>query len=279
MNWVDLILNIAGLLLWLNWRVGKDDPVGKRTPATLVGTLRRAEPLRMQRWHLPYALGALILLRAVFYWMIGSALGWAGSLNLGVITLSFRSDRYGHDWFGRILLFSILSFALTLGIFYSCLLLLSILKGPKPIQDFVRIQLGGMDGWSSTIKLILPFAATVVCWSLVSWLLVRLQIIPPVPESRRLIEAAIIGLEGYLIWKFPVALILGLHLLNSYIYFGRHPVWNYADVTAQSILRPLNKIPLRFWKVDLAPIVGIAVVFAVAQLAGAGLHALYLRSF
>ena len=65
MNWVDFILNIAGLLLWLNWRAGKGDPLGKRTPATLVGTLRRAEPLRMQWWHLPLVLGAFLFLRAV----------------------------------------------------------------------------------------------------------------------------------------------------------------------------------------------------------------------
>src|SRR5580658_3341430 len=136
MNWVDLILNIAGLLLWFNWRAGKIDPMGKRTPATLIGTLRSAAPEKMRRWELPAVLGALIFLRAVFYWLIGPALRWAGILNLGIISLSFRSD-----WFGRILLFSFLSYALTLGIFYSWLLLLSLLKGPRPVQDFVRLQL------------------------------------------------------------------------------------------------------------------------------------------
>jgi hypothetical protein len=32
---IDLILNLAGLLLWLNWRSVRFDPLGKRTPATL----------------------------------------------------------------------------------------------------------------------------------------------------------------------------------------------------------------------------------------------------
>ena len=137
MSWVDFILNIAGLLLWLNWRAGKGDPLGKRTPATLIGTLRSAAPQRTGRWDLPVVLGALIFLRAVLYWLLGPALRWAGILNLGVISLSFRSDL-----FGRILLFSLLSFLLTLGIFYSWLVLFSLLKGPKPIHDFVRMQLG-----------------------------------------------------------------------------------------------------------------------------------------
>lgn len=279
-NWVDLILNIAGLLLWLNWRAGNVDPLRKRTPATLVGTLRRAEPARMQRWHVPAILGGLVFFRAVFYWLIGSGLGWVGSLNLGVTSLSFRSDQYGHDWFWRILLFSILSFALSLGIMYSWLLLLSLLKGPKPIHDFVRMQLGRIDSWGGGIRFILPFVVTAVVWWLASWMLAWLHIVPqPVSELRRLEEAAIIGMEGYLIWKFPIAMLLALHLLNSYIYFGRHPVWDYVDATARALLRPLRKIPLRIGRVDFAPVAGIAIVFLVAEFAEPGLRALYERSF
>jgi hypothetical protein len=73
MGLIDFILNLAGLLLWLNWRSIRFDPLGKRTPATLVGTLRRAEPSRLRRWHLLAVLGGLLLLRALFYWQIGSA--------------------------------------------------------------------------------------------------------------------------------------------------------------------------------------------------------------
>ncbi len=125
---IDFILNLAGLLLWLTWRSARFDPLVKRTPATLIGTLRRAEPRRLRRWHLLAALGGLLLLRAGFYWQIGSALHpvWTGTLDLGVIPLSFRSDS-----FSRMVLYSIFSFALTLGVFYLWLLLLSILAGPE----------------------------------------------------------------------------------------------------------------------------------------------------
>ncbi len=99
MNWVDLILNIAGLLLWLNWRAGKADPLGKRTPATLIGTLRSAAPQKIRRWDVPAVLAGLIFSRAVFYWLIGPALHWSGTINLGVITLSFRSDKFGSGFF------------------------------------------------------------------------------------------------------------------------------------------------------------------------------------
>lgn len=273
MSWVDFILNIAGLLLWLNWRASKSDPLGKRTPATLIGTLRSAAPQRTRRWDLPVVLGAFIFLRAVLYWLLGPALRWAGTLNLGVISLSFRSD-----WFGRILLFSLLSFLLTLGIFYSWLVLLSLLKGPKPIRDFVRMQLGRIDDWPDGIKWFLPLIVTVICWLLASWLLQTMGIIPrPASETWRVGESLVIASQSYLIWKFPIAALLVLHLLNSYIYFGRHPIWNYADATAETLLRPLAKIPLRIGKVDFAPIIGIALVFFIAEFAGRGIGLLYRR--
>ena len=273
MNWVDLILNIAGLLLWLNWRAGKADPLGKRTPATLIGTLRSAAPRKMRRWDVPLVLAALIFLRAVFYWLIGPALRWSGTLNLGIISLSFRSDK-----FGRILLFSALSFALALGIFYSCIILFSLLKGPKPVHDFVRMQLGQIDGWARAVKWFLPLVVTAVCWWLVSWLLAWLQIVPQPSPARRIEEGLIIATQGYLLWQFPIAAILVLYLLNSYIYFGRHPIWNYVDGTAQTLLRPLKVIPfLRIGKVDFKPVVGIAMVFLIAQFAEWGVVVLYKR--
>ena len=273
MNWVDFILNVAGLLVWLNWRAGKGDPLGRRTPATLVGTLRRAEPLRMQRWHLPLVLGAFLFLRGFLYWQIGPALRWTATLDLGVISPSFRSD-----WFGRILLFSILSFALTLGIFYSWLLLLSLLKGPRPVQDFVRLQLGRIDGWSPGLKLALPPVVAAISWWLVSWVLAWLQIdTEPTSTFCRIEESLIIAVQSYLTWKFPIAALLTLYLLNSYIYFGRHPLWNYINVTSQALLRPLKKIPLRVGKADFTPVVGIALVFLIAELAERGLSSLYVR--
>jgi uncharacterized protein YggT (Ycf19 family) len=272
-GFVDFILNLAGLLLWINWRSVRFDPLHKRTPATLIGTLRRAAPSRWRRWHLLAAIVALLVLRALFYWQIGSVTHWAGKLDLGVITLFFPSDS-----FGRILLFSGFSFGLTLGIFYLCLLLLSILSGPEPVHRLVRIPLGGIDRWPRGIKFILPFALTAPVWWSASWLLVWLQIIPePVSVLHRIEESIVIGLGGYPIWKFPAGALLVLYLLNSYIYFGKHPFWNYVNATAQTLLSPLHKIPLRLGKMDFAPVVGIIIVFFIAELVRHGLVLLYMR--
>jgi len=273
MGLIDFILNLAGLLLWLNWRSTRFDPLGKRRPATLIGTLRLAEPKRMRRWHLLAALGGLLLLRAVFYWQIGSAAGWTGNLNLGVISLSFRSDSFGH-YFVRMLLFSSLSFGLMLGIVYYWLLLLSILAGPEPpsFHRLVRMPLGGIDRWPRWLKLLLPLIVTASGWWLASWPLAWLQVIPqPVSPAHRIEESLVIALGSYLVWKYVAGALLVLHLLNSYIYFGQQPFWGYVNAAARTLLSPLSAVPLRLEKVDFAPLVGIVLIFLFTHFAQNGI--------
>ena len=243
MGIIDFILNLAGLLLWLNWRSLRFDPLGKRTPATLIGTLRRAEPQRLRRWHLLAVLGGLLLLRAVLYWQIGSGVGWAaGKLNLGVIELSFRSDS-----FGRMLLFSIFSFGLTLGVFYLWLLLLSILAGPEPFHRLVRMQLGPIDRWPRGVKFILPLVSTalaVVAGELAAGVAGHRA---TAGFGRRIGSKNRWSSAWAVIWpgNLLAGALLVLHLLNSYIYFGKHPFWNYVNAEAQTLLRPLRAVPLR----------------------------------
>jgi hypothetical protein len=299
---IDFILNLAGLLLWLNWRSIRFDPLGKRTPATLIGTLRRAEPQRMRRWHLLAALAGLLLLRAGVYWQIGSATrpAWAGILNLGVVFPAFVSNS-----FVRMMLFSCLSFGVMLGVFYLWLLLLSILAGPEPppFHRLVRMQLGSIDRWPCWLKWFLPLLVTASGWWLASWPLAWWQVIPePVSPAHRLEEALVIGLGSYLAWKYLAGALLALHLLNSFIYFGKHPFWNYINATGQTLLQPVRDAGsalgrvglslrprtsrLRAEKVNFSPalkltltllldVAGIALVFLLAELAGRGLAVLY----
>lgn len=272
MGIADFILNLAGLLLWLNWRAEKTDPVGKRRPATLIGTLKRADK-KSRHWQLPSLIAGLIVLRAIFYWQIGDAAHWIAKLNLGVIELSFRSD-----WFNRMLLFSICSFARTLALFYLTLLLLSILDGPEPFRAVVRLQLGNVDRWPPVKKLFLPLVAATILWWLASWLFARLEIIPPpVTEWHRAGHALVVGLGSYLAWPYAVVALLVLHLLNNYIYFGKHPSWNFINAEAQTLLQPLKKIPLRLGKLDFAPVIGIALVIVLAVWIGRGLVWIYGR--
>jgi len=273
---IDFILNLAGLLLWLNWRSSGYDPLGRRTPATLIGTLRQAEPQRLVRWHSLAALAGLLLLRAVLYRQIGSAArpAWAGTLNLGVVVPAFASNS-----FLRMVLFSGLSFGLMLGVFYLWLLLLSLLAGPEPppFHRLVRMQLGSIDRWPRGLKWFLPLLVAASGWWLLSWVLTWLQVIPPpASPAHRAEEALIIGLGSYLPWKYLAGVLLALHLLNNYIYFGKHPMWAYVNTTAGTLLSPLRAIPLRLDKADFAPVAGIILIFLFAHLAQYGIK---LNSF
>ena len=178
------------------------------------------------------------------------------------------------------LVFSIFSFGLMLGVFYLWLLLLSILSGPEPpsFHRLVRMQLGRIDRWPPGVKLLLPLAITAAFWLAASWLLTWLQIIPPPVSTARRIEAALtIGLNSYLVWKYVIGALLTLHLLNSYIYFGKHPFWSYVNTEARTLLSPLRAVPLQVGRVDFAPVVVLALVFLAAELAGRGLFFLYGR--
>lgn len=269
MGIVDFILNIAGLLLWLNWRSNRFDPLVKRTPATLMGTLRPAAPRNVRRWQVLALIAVLLLGRAVVYWWIGRETNWAGKLYLGLTVPCFSAAGHGAGLY-RMEVFSILSFGLVLGIFYVCLLPLSLLGGPLPVHGLVTIPLGRVDGWPRWVKSILPLLATAALWWLITWPLTRLGVLVPVTPACRFQQSLLMGINSYLLWQFPLAAILLLHLLNSYIYFGRHPFWKYINATAQTLLRPFRRIPLRLGRVDFAPLIAIALIFGFAYFAENG---------
>jgi len=48
----------------------------------------------------------------------------------------------------------------------------------------------------------------------------------------------VIGLGSYLVWKYIVAGVLTLHLVNSYVYLGNHPFWIHVNAVARRMLTP-----------------------------------------
>src|SRR5258708_13305561 len=220
MTLINFILNIAGLLLWLNWRTVQFEPSVRNPAAWLAGTLRRAEAGSLRRWHFLLALALLLGVRALFYWQIGQAVHWTPSLHLGPITIFFR----GH-LLSRLLLFSALSFLLALGVFYQCLLLLSLVNNTAsetdPFQKLIRAQLGFCDALPWPVKLALPAIIASLGWCLAGSLLSSLDIIPPVlSRVHRLEQAIVLGLGSYLVWKLPFGIPLALYVLDTYIYLG-----------------------------------------------------------
>ncbi|HEU5069387.1 MAG TPA: hypothetical protein VFV96_03130 [Verrucomicrobiae bacterium] len=281
MSLLDFILNLAGLLLWVSWRYVPFDPLSQRRPATLTGTLRSANRhSKLSRSFMSIAslvaLFALLFLRGLFYWWLGEALEWTPGINLGAITIAFRSDLL---W--RMMLFSVGSFASTLLLFYGMLILLSVVHGrdadAEPCVRFLRIQLGAIHGWPAWLKVLLPALAAGLAWLACEPFLARMGIVPRAQTwSLLLQQAGVLSLSTYPPWKHLIGAVLVLHLLNNYIYFGNHPVWGFINTTARRLLQPLGWTP-RIGMADFTPLVGIALVFVAAEFIQRGLTWLYPR--
>ncbi len=276
MSLIDFILNVVGLVLWLNWRAL---PLTVQVPASssLASTLRRAGPPRPPVYYLA---GLILLLagRALVYWQLGGPAGWVARIPLGPTTVGFRSDGLG-----RMALFSFCSFGVALGIFYLFLLLLSWINGPvaatEPGQRLVRTQLGLLDRWPGVIKLLLPLLFTAALWWLVHPWLARLGLVPRQANSdwRVLAQGAVIGLAAYLALKFFLVGILSLHLLSSYVYLGEWPLWDFVNTTARRLLRPLQWLPLRSGQIDFAPALAVVLLLSAAAFTQRGLTHLFQR--
>jgi uncharacterized protein YggT (Ycf19 family) len=262
---IDFILNFAGLLLWFNWRSVRLDPFTRTVPATLAGTVRRAEPRRIRRWHFFAALGALLFIRAIFYGQIGPAVDWTPKLNLVVIAPAFPLLIRGQVFFLSALLFSVLSFVQTLILFYFWLLALSAINrrvtANDPAQKLVLLQLGQIARWPLVIQLTFPLLFLAALWMLLHPLLIYTGVISPVRSNMVLLEQGlVIGASAYFSLKFLLLAFLFTDLVVSYIYFGSNFIWDFVNITSRNILSPLNRLPLRFGRINFAPIIGIVVV-------------------
>jgi hypothetical protein len=264
MDLIDFILNIAAVLLWIDWRSGRVVARGPtRAGISIANSLRPTEKSRLRGWG---SLGALILLlfvRSYFYAVLGSNSSWTPRIDLVAISIPWRTDLPL-----RMLAYSLLSFGCFLGIFYSWLLLLSVVHRGNGENDvvhrFVELQLGWLTKLPWVLKLILPLAGTGLAWAAISPLLRYWQMIPAPKNAAHVWEqAALFCVAGLLLWEWLLIAFFAIHLLNLYVYLGSHPFWRYVSQTASIFLLPLKW--LRFGKIDISPLLGALLVFWISE--------------
>jgi uncharacterized protein YggT (Ycf19 family) len=255
---IDLVLNLAGLLLWLSWQALGITAATRPTALSLVHTLKRAEPRPPRRRTPLLFLLALLIGRSFLYWQVGPGTPWHPQINLGVVTLQFPIT-----W-SFMLLYSYLSFAQVLATYYLGLLLVSVANAKAPDTDplhrIVRMQLGGLGRLPVLPALLTPFVAGTLVWLGLGWPLGRLGVYSPSPTLEMLWQQALVfGLGTYLVWHYFLILLLLIHLFNSYVYLGKAPFWHFLALTGRNALRPIRWLPLTLGRFDLAPLLVIGI--------------------
>jgi hypothetical protein len=260
-NYLDAILNLAIALLWLQWRSTRTALTPLPTKS-LLSLLQPTEHARVGAGVL-LVLAAVVLLRAFFYWQIGTPLGWRATLRLGVLPLDFRSD-----FLGLMLIYSALAAGLAIVVAFLWLTLLHTVNhrvsGEEPFTKWIRRVLGRAARGPGWLAFLWPLIMGAVAWLTLRPLLVSLALLPASSSLRHLAgEALLVGLGTYLAWAPLLISVLVLQVLNSYIYFGAHPFWGFIETTGRNLLRPLAALPVRVGRIDFAPVLGIALVWTV----------------
>jgi hypothetical protein len=256
LEFIDFILNLAGLLLWLGWRSTHFDALARTSVQSLAGTLRRAEPQRWKGRQLLAALGALVLLRALFYWQIGAAVGWPAKLDLAVVVPIFRND-----FLGPASLYSVLSLVRMLIVFYFWLLFLVLLnrKGSDtdPLLKMLRLHVGRASHWPWVVQLLLVPLVAASLWIILHPVFIHTGVTNRVSSNIHLLgQGMLVGGSVFLSLKYLIPVLLMLHWVASYVYLGASPFWDFVGATSRALIGPLRPRLLHAGKWDFAPLVG-----------------------
>lgn len=265
MDLFNTLLNLVALILWFNWRTLASAPIAGTTSAPLHWTLRRAHPTGAHAWQMLLALVGLLIVRSLIYWQVGAGLGWTARLNLHSVVISFRSD-----YLLRMLLFSVLSFGLWLSWLYLTLLLLCLLHRPPPpadpVQNVIQAHLRWIQRWPGWILVLLPGILGTLAAAAIFASLPQLGLAPALGSSRELwSKSGLLGIAAYLPWRNVIAALLVLHLVTTHVYLGSAPVLSSFAHATRKLLHPIRRWNLRLGRMDLSPVLLLALVFLAGE--------------
>jgi hypothetical protein len=267
MGAVDLLLNLAALVMWLSWRgVGATEAAG--SAGTILGNLRSAGHRTQPRWGYLVGLLGLLLVRALIYRQVGPALYWHPTWSAGAVTLSFRSDSIV-----RMLVFSFVGFGWFLLATYTWAIGILIFNRAPHDKDgvtrAVRRQFGWVGVWPPWLTALLPWLAGAAGWLGVGSWAASQGVLPTLQGWPHLFQQALlVGVGMWCHWRWLVLAILGLHFLNSYVYLGTSPIWDFVQQTGSRLARPFAW--LRLGRLDLSAWPAGLIYFGIPTLLATG---------
>lgn len=273
---LNLLLDLIALVLLLTG-LG----VGNRMPAhragTLLGNLTLAQSSHARRWPLFAGLATVLFLRPFLYAPLAEVSGWVPEWNPLPASVPFRAD-----FLNRLLVFSLVSFAWTLLQFLSWMLFASALargtRDPSVWNRFFGDMIGSLSRLPTVVMLLIPPAAGALVWITVSAPLQWMSILPQFRSWQHLgFQAGLIGAGVWISGGWMLCGLLLLRLINTYVYLGTHPFWDFVHQVGGVLVRPLEWLPARIGKLDLTALAGALLIGAATRGAEIGLTELYLR--
>jgi len=272
MGFIDWVLNIIGLLLWLSFWASRFDPLSKPAAGTLAGTLKPAEPRKTTHANALIWLTLLLVARAVFYDLIGRSLEIPFQLDPGTVTMIFRPlATPSFDSFLHMLSYSLASFILTFTWAHLWLVFLAAInhrEGDHLIYlRLLRFYLGRLARSHPAIQLLLGLILVGLAWALIRPLMIWQGTLPPSKSTLNVLaQIGLIMVSSLISLRYLIAILLGLHFLSQFAYFGQPPWLLFVITSAKNLLAPFANLPLRIGQVDFMPILIIAATFGIAQL-------------
>jgi hypothetical protein len=265
---IDLLLNLAALLMWVSWR-GIRGGEAAGSAGTILGNLRPAGVRQGNRRHYLWMLGGLLLVRALVYRQVGPSLPWHPVWSLGPATVAFRSD-YSLRMFG----FSALDFLTMLLFWYTGIAGILAVNRPPGDRDgltrALRAQSGFLGGLPGGVLLVMVCVMAGLLWAGVGWLAAGQGMVPPLRSGQHLLQQSVLVVVGQLcVLRWWFAAILLLHLLNLYVYVGNHVFWDFIQNTGSHLCRPFSFF--RIGQADLSPIPTVLVCWTIPTMAAAGM--------
>ena len=115
---------------------------------------------------------------------------------------------------------------------------------------------------------ILPIVVLGLAWVLLGWISAQTGLVPALHHWRHLVQqAVVVGLAATLVWRWLLTLVLALYFLNSYIFFGASPFWDFIQQTGVHLIRPLAWT--RLGRINFPPLLVLALVCSPALVARA----------
>lgn len=265
---INLLLNLAGLGLWIGAFAFSRAAARLSRPLTLLSTLRPETSSIHGRLVLLGSLMALLVLRAAVYWNFSTTGGRPPSVDFGTLLIGFRLDL-----FSDLLAYSLVSFLVFLYLYYLWMVGISLCcRSSDPadsIENFLNQQLRFLPSRHVGWKVFISLFAGAGLWLAIGSAL-RIFGIGGIPRewpvSTLLLQSPFVAASFGCSFFLVMAAVLALHLISSYVYFGDHAVWPFVDRTAKVYLSPFRRFPLMFGRFDFAPICGILALLLLNRI-------------